>query len=193
MARPKEFDVDDALEAAMAAFWSHGYGATSVADLTRAMGVQRASLYATYGDKHRLFLAALARYASHERETLSAALSATSPKAAIASVFAAATACPDPASSRRGCFVVNAAAEVGPHDGEAAALVRDHLARLEGLFADAVSRAQTRGEAGPTLDPAATAHALVSALFGIAVLKKIDPRHPRLKDAAEAALGLLES
>ena len=193
MARPKAFDVEEALEAAMEAFWAHGYEATSVNDLTRAMGVQKASLYATYGDKHRLFLATLERYGAHEREILSKALAGGSPKAAIASVFAAATACPDPDSSRRGCFVVNAAAEVGPHDVPAAEVLRRHVAGLERLFADAVARARSRGEIAEGVAPLAIARALVAALYGIAVLKKIDPRHPRLEAAAAAAMGLLDA
>ena len=127
MARPKEFDVEQALEAAMRAFWERGYEATSLSDLTEAMGVPKASLYATYGDKHRLFLAALARYSRHELDGLRAALAGRSPRAALEAVFAGAVSSLDPRDSHRGCFVANSVAEVGPHDAEAAEILRRHV------------------------------------------------------------------
>src|SRR5450432_4342837 len=64
MARIKEFDPDVALERALDVFWEKGYEATSIADLVSATGVQRQSIYDTFGDKHRLFRAALDRYAA---------------------------------------------------------------------------------------------------------------------------------
>ncbi len=60
--RPRSFDRDIALEAAMLLFWRHGYEATSISDLTHAMGITPPSLYAAFGDKRRLFLAAVERY-----------------------------------------------------------------------------------------------------------------------------------
>ncbi len=67
MARHKEFDQDEALQKAMEAFWARGYEATSMQDLVEHMGINRQSLYDTFGDKHSLFLKALDRY--HEVET----------------------------------------------------------------------------------------------------------------------------
>lgn len=64
LGRPLSFDPDTALHAAMLLFWRHGYEATSLADLTRAMGITPPSLYAVYGDKKRLFLAAVDLYAN---------------------------------------------------------------------------------------------------------------------------------
>ena len=62
MPRPKAFDPDDVLHKAMQVFWERGYEATSMQDLVDCMGINRFSLYSTFGDKHQLFLAALARY-----------------------------------------------------------------------------------------------------------------------------------
>jgi AcrR family transcriptional regulator len=62
MARPKEFDSDQALDKAMEPFWRQGYEATSIKDLVRHMGINRGSLYNTFGHKHRLFLACMDRY-----------------------------------------------------------------------------------------------------------------------------------
>jgi TetR/AcrR family transcriptional repressor of nem operon len=66
MARPKAFHRDEALDRALAVFWRKGYEATSVADLVKALGVNRASLYTTFRDKHALFLAAFDRYDERE-------------------------------------------------------------------------------------------------------------------------------
>ena len=62
MARPKQFDVDEAMQEALEAFWDHGYSATSVQDLLEEMGLNRGSLYGTFGDKKQLFLAVLEKY-----------------------------------------------------------------------------------------------------------------------------------
>ncbi len=64
MARTKEFDPDAALQSALELFWRRGYEATSMADLVEALGIGRASIYATFGNKHDLYLKALERYAS---------------------------------------------------------------------------------------------------------------------------------
>jgi len=59
MARPREFDLNEALQAAMLLFWERGYEATSIDDLLQQMGINRASLYGTLGQKRELFLKAL--------------------------------------------------------------------------------------------------------------------------------------
>ncbi|MBK6426479.1 MAG: helix-turn-helix transcriptional regulator [Blastocatellia bacterium] len=61
MGRPKSFELDDVLDRAIEAFWCKGYEATSIQDLVDEMGINRGSLYATFGDKHALFLAAIER------------------------------------------------------------------------------------------------------------------------------------
>src|ERR1700679_3722681 len=74
MGRPREFDIDAALEKAMRLFWAKGYEGTSVADLTETLGVSRPSLYAAFGDKEALFRAALERYAAGPACYVAAAL-----------------------------------------------------------------------------------------------------------------------
>lgn len=66
MARPKEFDRDDALRAAVHVFWRQGYAATTTSDLVLAMGIGRQSFYDTFGDRRRLYVEALRRYAREE-------------------------------------------------------------------------------------------------------------------------------
>ena len=64
MARPREFDIDEALSAAMTAFWERGFAATSLADLMDATGLQKGSIYKAFGSKHELFMQALGRPAA---------------------------------------------------------------------------------------------------------------------------------
>ena len=72
--RPRAFDTQQALARARDLFWSRGYAATSVQDLVDELGVQRGSLYAAFGDKHDLYLKAVALYDSENREQLEAVL-----------------------------------------------------------------------------------------------------------------------
>ena len=88
MARPKAFDPAEVLDGAIRTFRAHGYGGTSMARLTGAMGIGRASLYATYGNKHALFLKALSTYARQTVSHLVARLDgATDPIEAIGGVL----------------------------------------------------------------------------------------------------------
>ena len=62
MARPREFDMDEALDAAISTFWTQGYEATSMTDLMEATGLHKGSLYKAFDDKHDLFMKSLSRY-----------------------------------------------------------------------------------------------------------------------------------
>lgn len=79
MARTKEFDPDAALQSALELFWRRGYEATSMADLVEHLGIGRASIYATFGNKHELYLKALDRYGESRDPALLDALSKPGP------------------------------------------------------------------------------------------------------------------
>lgn len=144
MGRPRSFDVDEALDAAIEAFWDAGYEATSMADLMEAMGLQKGSIYKVWPDKRALFQAALRRYLDRGLEALRHLAAADAdPEVALAALMDHFTAtC---SVSKRGCFALNTVVELGPHDEAAAELLAAHHERVVDLFADLVRRGQAAG------------------------------------------------
>jgi TetR/AcrR family transcriptional repressor of nem operon len=192
MARPKEFDPDTVLDRALALFWERGYEATSVADLVERLGVGRASLYATFGDKHAIYLRALDRYVAMRHPDYVVLLSRPGP--AIDALRAVVRAYAEGAASdrqRRGCFVVNTATERLPTDRAAARRVEAEWDTLERALEGALRRAQAEGDLPSERDPRRTARFLLALLQGIQVLARSGGCAARVRDAAEEALALL--
>ncbi|MFF7857285.1 TetR family transcriptional regulator [Streptomyces sp. NPDC007904] len=194
MARSKEFDPDAVLQSALELFWRRGYEATSMADLVEHLGIGRASIYATYGNKRELYLKALDRYGESRDPHLLRQLSRPGPALpAVRSVvrgFAAEAA--DDARRRAGCFVTNTAAELAPHDTAAARRVELSWEHLETLLHSALVRAQEQGELPPERDPRALARMLLVLMQGLRVVGKASADPGRVRDAAEQALALLD-
>lgn len=192
MARTKEFDREQVLEKAMNLFWRCGYEATSMDALLHSMGIARQSLYDTFGDKHALFLAALERYmARRDGEASSTLASAHSAKRAIRDIFMAIVS-ESTAEKKRGCFGVNSAIELAPHDADVARLIAIRQRSVEEAFFRALERAREQGEISPKKDTRALARFLLGALQGLRVSAKADPHSPALVDIAEIALQTLD-
>jgi TetR/AcrR family transcriptional repressor of nem operon len=192
VARTKEFDPDVALRAALELFWERGYAATSMADLVEHMGIARASIYATFGDKRALYLKALRRYGELVDPDLLTGLSQPGPVLpavrALVERYAAQAA---GEYGRRGCFVVNTAVELGPHDPLAARGVEASWDFVETALTSALIRAQAQGELGGDRDPRGLARFLLVLLQGLRVVGKAATGPDRLRDAAAQALALL--
>jgi len=192
MARSKAFDPDLALRKAMQLFWRQGYEATSVDDLVHAMGVNRASLYATFGDKRTLFRLALERYiATVLAPRLDATESTSSALAGLRGLLGelVAFAAGDP--QRRGCLAVNAACELAGRDPEVTALLKGQAEALEVLLARVIARAQANGELPRGRDPTALARLLASVIDGLRVRSKLAPDRAALESIAETAMAAL--
>ncbi|MCP5368716.1 MAG: TetR/AcrR family transcriptional regulator [Hyphomicrobiales bacterium] len=194
MGRPREFDADSALRNAMQVFWAKGYEATSLCDLTGAMGLSRSSLYETFGGKQDLFLAALDQYGRDNLDRLAALLAAGgSPRAAIARAFDAVIerllAEPRPC----GCMIGNSAVELAPHDARVRDRLAAALAGIEGLYRDAIRRGQAAGEISTRHDAQALARYLVGSLNGLQVLGKVNPDGGELRQVARLALSVLDT
>lgn len=169
MARPREFDVDEALQAAMRAFWRRGYEATSLADLMAAMRLQKGSIYKAFGDKHALFLSALQRYLDQMYDAQRAALAEpTSPRQALqAWLESLIDAAPAEGDRCHGCFALNTLVELGPHDDQARAILEAHFERIRGLLIKQIRRGQELGEFRRDVGEAPLAQLLMTLAGGM--------------------------
>ena len=176
----------------MQLFWRQGYEATSIDDLVRAMGINRASLYGTFGDKHSLFLKVLERYISTVLEPRLAALdSASSATAAIRGLLVelAAFAAGDP--QRRGCLVVNTACELGSRDAEVAGRLRAQADALEARLAGLLARAQQSGEIAASSIPQELARTLTTVIEGVRVRSKLGVEQTYLDGIIDTAMAMI--
>jgi TetR/AcrR family transcriptional repressor of nem operon len=170
MARPRQFDVDKALDRAMGVFWLKGYEGTSLQDLLKAMKIARGSLYKAFEDKRSVYLAALDRYDKTEVEEGIAFL--RDPKAGdgFARVRAMLEGAKDDAA-RRGCFLCNAAVDLARSDSDVEAKVSSMFRRLEKGIATALkqSRRASRWSAKRRADTAAY---ILNTYLGLRVLAR---------------------
>ncbi|PBC63745.1 TetR family transcriptional regulator [Streptomyces sp. Tue6028] len=194
MARTKEFDPDAALRAALELFWRRGYEATSMADLVEHLGIGRASLYATFGSKHELYLKAFDRYEQTGLTRIVGELSQPGPAlpAVRAVVRSYATEAAHEELRRSGCLVTNTAAELAPHDPASARRVERNWDQLETVLHTTLVRAQAQGELPRGRDPLALARMLLVLMQGLRVVGKASSDPARVRDAAEQALALLD-
>jgi TetR/AcrR family transcriptional repressor of nem operon len=192
MARTKEFDPDVALQAALELFWERGYESTSIADLVERLGIGRASLYATFGDKHELYMKALQRYLDTRDPSPVEVLSQPGPALPgvrrLVELYAEESSSED---GKQGCMVTNAAAELLPRDAEVCRFVDRSWEALEAALTSALIRARAQGELAADRDPRALARFLVVLLQGLRVTGKGSSDPARIRDAAAQALSML--
>ncbi len=193
MARPREFDEATALESAIECFWHRGYEATSVRDLAEKMGLSAPSLYNAYGDKHALFVQALERYLDQStRARIKRLEDSLPPKQAIRHFIEEIIERSVHDRVRRGCFLINSALEVAPHDKELGALIADRLAEIEAFFYRSIKAAQARGTVPRNRVAKDLARLLLGVLLGIRVLARSRPERALLEGVARPALTLLD-
>jgi TetR/AcrR family transcriptional repressor of nem operon len=172
--RPKEFDRDEVLGKALDVFWTNGYDATSLDDLTGAMGIGRASLYNEFRDKHSLFIEALDRYRAARLtqliETLEAAPTA---RAGIAAVLRGTVNTLWADETRRGCLMVNSAAELAASDPAVATRANEAFERTARAFRSALERGKRTGELDAEVNVRATSRYLANAVNSLRLLAKV--------------------
>lgn len=185
--------MDQALDAAMDAFWTHGYEATSLADLMEATGLKKGSIYKAFADKHTLFMQALERYLDGMHQRMQQAVEeADSPRAGIRAWMRMAADMCQCQDVQRGCLALNTAVELGPHDTAAAALLERHHAWMARFLTATVERGQARGEFRDDLPAEQLAKSLL--VFGAGLLaasKALSPKEIDPQEMAEFALRLL--
>jgi TetR/AcrR family transcriptional repressor of nem operon len=188
----KRFDPEVALDRALDAFWAGGYEGTSAQDLVDAMGINRGSLYDTFGSKHALYRRALERYGADTGAQLEAALDGDGPvpetiRSALLAQAEALT--DDPAA--RGCLLVNACTERAGRDEVIGDVVRTAFDATRGVLAEALARGQRRGEVTDALPAATLADFLVTTMQGLRVAGKEHGDRARLAASIDVALAAL--
>ncbi len=169
----KNFDLDEATAQAMCVFWSKGYEATSLSDLTAAMGINKGSLYNAFGSKHALFSRALLKYdLEHRRALLNSLKTRENPIAAITELFDAILAESLSDAEYKGCFVVNTALELPHHEPEVQKVVIGAFAELEEFFRSRLRKAKAEGLLSPGVKVNSEAKALLSQLVGLRILAR---------------------
>jgi len=176
----------------MDVFWSNGYHGTSLPDLLEATRLSRGSLYAAFGDKHRLFLRALDRYIEDALARLDVELN--SPRSALAGLRACLAGYVDRtsgATGKRGCLVVATAMELSAQDSEVNDRIAKFFRTLEVRLTAALTRAQAAGELAEGVEPASAARLLVCLVEGLRVIGKTSPVRATTQATVETLLDRL--
>lgn len=193
MPRHKQFDQDDALQKAMEVFWSRGFEATSIQDLVANMGINRQSLYDTYGDKHALYLLALDRYREVEGRRLIELLERPgSVKKSLRQLFGEVVEKSLSDRERRGCLMANATSELAGRCKATASRTRGNMATMEGAFYRALLRAKQEGEIEGVRDFRALARFFHCMLQGLVLMAKARQNRKALNDVVRVTLSVLD-
>jgi len=169
----KTFDTEDVIARAITVFWNKGYEATSMADLTKAMGINKGSLYNAFGSKKKLFMRVLQQYDQNRTQhTLSKMYAIEAPLDAINGLFDHVINhnCNNP--HNKGCLLVNTALELPHHDTDIQKMVTKSLDNLKDFFEQNIKRGQRDGSIPAHINPQTTAQALRSLIVGVQVLSR---------------------
>jgi AcrR family transcriptional regulator len=172
MARPKEFNTDEALLRAVGLFCRQGYTATSTDELMQVMGVSRQSMYDTFGDKRALFLQALASYVTHSVQSLRVELEKPGPPlCALTNALVAFAERKDMASAE-GCMGLNATSEFGARDPDVARILKTAARLQRDIVLRLLTSARDRGELDPEVGIDNAADFFESTLAGLRMAAK---------------------
>jgi TetR/AcrR family transcriptional repressor of nem operon len=190
--RPREFDMNAALDQAIRVFREQGYNATSIPDLIAAMGLASGSIYKAFRDKRAVFLAAYDRYTLLRNEQLAAVVRTAKPgRERLRDVLAFYVESARGIEGRRGCMVVGSAVELAAVDREIAARVSASLARNEAFLADLIRQGQADKSIPGRIDPEETGRVMVYLTQGLRVVGKSGRPPPETVAVVDIAMKLL--
>lgn len=192
MAGTKQFDPNDVLDCAMTVFWERGYEATSIQDVLDATGINRGSLYATFGDKKHLFLAVLTHYAERFGNPLLAELADPDPRRAVERMFAAILQHISDPTQTRGCLFTNTALECPRSGEEISRTIAAWVGQLESVLYQVLLRAQAEGSLDRARDCRALARFFVGVTQGLNVVHKAMADPAVLQDMVRVAMQVWE-
>jgi TetR/AcrR family transcriptional regulator, transcriptional repressor for nem operon len=193
MAGVKQFDSEEVLERAMVIFWRNGYQATSIQDLVEATGVNRGSLYPTFGDKRGLFLAVLKHYSERFGKPMMAQLNDPDPRKAIEGMFEAIIRRASDPRWPRGCLYTNTSLECPGADDGINRKIAELLAQQESAIYKVLRQAQVQGSLDAEQDARALARFFTGVAHGLNVVNKAAPDPTMLKDMVAVAMRVWDA
>ncbi|MDL4775146.1 TetR/AcrR family transcriptional regulator [Actinomadura xylanilytica] len=167
--RPREFDVDERLDRAMEVFWRQGYEGTALSDLTKAMGINRPSLYAAYGNKEALFRRAFDRYLDGPASHVGSALEQPTSRAVTEALLRGAADVATTADGPDGCLMVQSALATGTQGAPIRAELAERRRASERRLAERFERARAEGDLPRSVNAEALAHYVWSISYGLSV------------------------
>lgn len=193
MARPKNFNQQEVLDKALNLFWEQGYNATSIQDLVDHLGINRASIYDTWGDKRGFYLETLTAYrkkgASHFLERLR---SNQSSKEIIRNFLKDVTVEAIEDTCNKGCFLSNSASELANSDQIVFELFSDNNANMEAVLTKLVKEGQDNGSITNTDAPEALARFILNTSMGLRIMSKGRKSEKSLEEVVNVALSVLD-
>src|SRR6202166_3926167 len=191
LGRPRSFDIDGALDRALQVFWRKGYEGASLSDLTKAVGVNRPSLYAAFGDKEALFRKALDRYLTGPAAYTREALKEPTARAVVERLLQGAADLNTAPRNPGGCLMVQGALVCGD-TGDS---IRQELvacrAAGEAALRRRFQRAKSEGDLPADADPADLARYIATVIYGMAVQASGGASRDKLQHVVEMALRTL--
>lgn len=191
--RPREFDLDEALSAAVVVFRERGFSAGSIGEISKATGLSAGSLYKAFPDKKSLFLATLHRYSSQRSAQLQALINQEPTgldKLVALLAFYARSA--HGVEGRRGCLVVSAIEELSILDGEVAAAVAETARQGREVIVGLVSAGQADGSVAADRPAVVLADAVFAFTQGLRILGKLGRGPAETQAMADVALAMLK-
>lgn len=194
MGRKLGFDKDAALALAMDSFWAQGYSATSMRDLSDKMGLYLASIYNAFGDKQRVFEEAMRlNIETHVLPNFNKLTKAEDPMGAIDAFMERIVVECGGAKSKPGCFLVNSLLEITTINDSVTKTLYFYLQKMEDALALCIKRAKDMGQIPASTKEKRAARFLLTSLFSLRVMGKLEMPTPFLRDIKESTLQALRS
>ena len=177
--RPRSFDREDGVSVALDEFWRHGFDATSIAELTRAMGIAPPSLYAAYGDKRRLFDEAAAHYVERFRRGIDDSLAAPTAREGVATLLRLTAEVQTAPGRPPGCLVLSEP------------LLLAERERMRATIAARIARGAADGDLPADTDPDSLAGFVEAVMAGMSARARDGAGRTQLTQTAELAIAAL--
>lgn len=193
MPRTKQFDEQEVLKKAMELFWEKGFHATSMQDLVDYLGINRASIYDTYGGKNSLFDKAFQNYRKMGSESVRTIFEAEpNVKKGFTKLFNTAIEEARTDTCKKGCFVVNTITELVPGDETLHKKLQQHTANTQHIFAEYIRKGIAAGTVKTSKDPETIAFTLFTLFSGLRVMAKVEENPKKLQEMIAIGLSVLD-